>query len=317
MMINISDFMRANKPVSWLIEGVLQKRAFSMLFGDPGIGKSFTALDFTLCIATGRPWLGRAVARGPVVYIASEGTDGLRSRIAAWCAHHGISDMSEIPFHLILGEDVALNDPESLGEEFTDALADVNPVLTIIDTMTGCAPGLDQNSGKEMAAFARACEWIMTVTTGSVLVIHHSGHKDKSRSKGAVDLLGAVDMAAGLSSVARTGGMVLRCQKSRNGKPFDDIHVSLQDVGPSAILVETSAPTGGEKNALTRGDKIFRKCIGAAPISEADARAAFDEEYGGSAGARRNAWSRARDKAVSADLIEYDPATGLISPCAQ
>ena len=64
---------------------------FVAVMGPSGVGKSFVALDYALCIATGRPYLGRYESlRGAVLYIAGEGVSGLRNRVKAWLAHHEI-----------------------------------------------------------------------------------------------------------------------------------------------------------------------------------------------------------------------------------
>ena len=43
-------------------------------------GKSFLALAWALCIASGKRWLDREVETGPVVYVAAEGVSGVWTR---------------------------------------------------------------------------------------------------------------------------------------------------------------------------------------------------------------------------------------------
>ena len=54
------------------------------LFGKPGVGKSFLALDLAMSAAAGVPWLGKTTKQGDVVYICAEGTTGLKHRVRAW-----------------------------------------------------------------------------------------------------------------------------------------------------------------------------------------------------------------------------------------
>jgi RecA-family ATPase len=56
----------------------------AVLYGSPGIGKLFLALDWANHIAVGREGLGRRVKRGDVFYVYAEGAGGLRSRENAW-----------------------------------------------------------------------------------------------------------------------------------------------------------------------------------------------------------------------------------------
>ena len=41
----------------------------AILYGPPGAGKSFVALDFALSVASGRAWHGHEVRQGPVLYV--------------------------------------------------------------------------------------------------------------------------------------------------------------------------------------------------------------------------------------------------------
>ena len=308
----LDEFMRRDRSFKWLVEGVIAEGELTMLFSESGFGKTFLALAMALSIATGQPWLDRTVSQGPVVYLPSEGFDGFQARIRAWSAHRGISSAG-VPFHIGAYE-FPLNDPEVFAE-LDDDIGQIRPKpkLIVIDTLTGLTSGIDQNSASDMAAFAETCKMLKLITGAAVLVVHHSGHKDKGRSKGAVDLWAACDRVLGLSRTGRDGALSIKCAKSRNGAPFDDIHVHLQTYEPAAVLVEAEQPVKNETTILTLGDRVFREAVGDKPIDEAKAKAAFNDKYGKSPGANRNAWARAFEKAINAGLIEMG-ADRLISP---
>ncbi|CAN2981135.1 hypothetical protein METHPM2_720002 [Pseudomonas sp. PM2] len=40
-------------PIVWLVHDYLEQSALAVLFGPPGKGKSFLALDLACCVATG------------------------------------------------------------------------------------------------------------------------------------------------------------------------------------------------------------------------------------------------------------------------
>ena len=42
----------------WLVKNVLPSHGLNLLYGPPGCGKSFIALDIAMCLASGRAWLG-------------------------------------------------------------------------------------------------------------------------------------------------------------------------------------------------------------------------------------------------------------------
>jgi hypothetical protein len=66
----------------WLIEGMVEVGAQGVIYGPSGHGKSFVALDWALCVATGKPWSGRPTKKGPAVYVVAEGGRGIKKRIA-------------------------------------------------------------------------------------------------------------------------------------------------------------------------------------------------------------------------------------------
>src|SRR5437016_3780364 len=58
---------------AWLIEHILPQNALGCVYGAPGAGKTFLALDWALAVATGRPWDAHATRPGAVLYVAAEG----------------------------------------------------------------------------------------------------------------------------------------------------------------------------------------------------------------------------------------------------
>ena len=67
-----------------LVDGILYQDSLAWLYGKPGSGKSFLALDWAGCVAAGLPWGERATAHGPVLYLVAEGSGGIRRRVRAW-----------------------------------------------------------------------------------------------------------------------------------------------------------------------------------------------------------------------------------------
>jgi hypothetical protein len=188
-----------NRPpaVDWLIRGYLERDTTTQLFGDPGSGKSFIALDMALSIATGQDWRGHATNSRPVFYIAGEGLRGLERRKEAWFRHHGI-EARDAPFWFSDGA-IALSDPSQLAIAIADidaviAVAAVGPPsLIVIDTLARNFGNGDENSTKDMSAFVAALDSLRQRYRCCILLVHHSGHNDKSRARGAIALLGSLD----------------------------------------------------------------------------------------------------------------------------
>jgi hypothetical protein len=184
------------RPPEYLIDGLIETETLGLLFGDPGCGKSFVGADIGLSVATGTTFHGRKVKQGAVFLIAGEGHNGLTRRFAAWAKDRGVSIASAPLF--MSNRPAQFLDRESAREvtEAVHALAAQHgpPALIEIDTLArNYGPG-DENSTSDMGAFIAAVDDLKAQFPGcTVLIVHHSGHGDKQRARGAMALKGALD----------------------------------------------------------------------------------------------------------------------------
>lgn len=216
--VAVGDRLRAGlKPVQWLVRNYVEADSLALLFGDPGCGKSFAAIDLACCIATGTPWHGNKTTPGAVFYIAGEGQNGLLRRFKAWSQHNGIP-LDDAP--LYVGHRPAqLVDASAAAAVMTavkqlQAEATQKPALIVVDTLARNFGG-DENSQEDMGAFIanldgflrKSGEWDATV-----LIVHHSGHADKSRGRGSSALKGAMDAEY---SLAKDDAGVVRMEATK------------------------------------------------------------------------------------------------------
>ena len=61
----------------------------TIIYGEPGAGKSFIALDMALRIALGWDWHGVRTKQVGVLYIAGEGVRGIGKRVDGWALNYG------------------------------------------------------------------------------------------------------------------------------------------------------------------------------------------------------------------------------------
>ncbi len=178
----------------WLIKGILTKGERSMLAGASQSGKSFLALDMDLAIARGVPYWGRQTIRGGVIYQAGEGGMGLKKRIRAYRAHHGLDPAEKLPFVLMPGVLDLHSSDEGL-DAFIDeckrwndtfgALFDLPLVLIDIDTLSAATPGADENGSADMSRVLARCNRISEATKAHVRLTHHmnaSGSKPRGHT---------------------------------------------------------------------------------------------------------------------------------------
>lgn len=217
---------------SWLIEGILPTDCIGAVYGLPGTAKSFLALDWAMCIATGKEWLGRSVKTGPVVYVAAEGARGYTVRVAAWKTNRAIDDKAGVHF---IREPVQLANKKDI-DRLIDSMnfEKIEPVLIVFDTLARCFDG-DDNSAKDMSLLVTSASRLKMATGATVLLVHHS-RKDDTSYRGSGALHGAVEMMA---HVTKSDGLVnINCPKMKDSIQFETIRMRLAPFDDSAILVD-------------------------------------------------------------------------------
>jgi len=221
-LVPIGELIVDLQPTEWLVRPFLEANSFSILFGEPGSCKSFLAIAWGLCIATGTPWLGHEVKQGPVIAIIGEGHNGFGKRAAAWSKAMNIN-IERAPFFVSTAP-AALTEVESaieVGKKINE-LASIHgkPELILIDTLArNFGPG-DENSTLDMNQFIANLD-LLIGRDFTRLLIHHTGHGDKSRARGSSALKGAADAEYKL---ARQGELVsLSCEKMKDSEKFDSV----------------------------------------------------------------------------------------------
>jgi hypothetical protein len=181
--------------VTWLITGVIELGAFFMVFGDSGTLKTFFAIAIAACIATGRDFYGHSVRQGAVFYIAAEGKAGLVRRFTTWAQFYGV-DISNAPlYHIVNGTVDLLNAAELLHEALESAIAGeiAMPLLVVIDTWSRALTGDDSDTKSASIGLAELDKIRAKFPGLAIIIIHHTGHKEKTRARGASLIHAAVD----------------------------------------------------------------------------------------------------------------------------
>ncbi|MBN2583967.1 MAG: AAA family ATPase [Planctomycetes bacterium] len=252
------------RPPDWLLRGVLERDTLALLFGDPAGGKSFLGIDWACRVATGTPWRGHSVRAGPVVYVAGEGRQGFGRRVRAWQEFNGVS-MDGVP--LFIAPALALPDAAQLLElvqSVEAASLAKEPVLVVIDTLARCFGGGDENSTQDMSRFVSACDAIRQRWGCTVLVVHHTGHADKTRARGAIALKAALDAEYRLSN---NGGLLLTATKMKEAEMPPPLAMKLATVELPGLVDEYGNPVTSAAIEVLDADTgaIVSKVVAAKP----------------------------------------------------
>ncbi|WP_159975846.1 MULTISPECIES: helicase RepA family protein [unclassified Novosphingobium] len=227
-LLNLTE-LEALPPPKWLVHEVISEDGLTTIYGDPGTGKSFIALDMGLRIALGHDWHGAPTKRVGVLYIAGEGARGIGKRVAGWRMKHG-ADWDDAPF-MLLPVAVQFMEPSeraklirTIDEAKRRAGFDIG--LVVIDTISRAIAGQDENGQDTMSAFVKACDEVRAHCGGAVLGVHHSG-KDKDRGmRGSTVLLGACDATMRLTKDGER--ITLKCEKQKDAEEFQPVYLRLE-----------------------------------------------------------------------------------------
>lgn len=220
--------------IDWVVDGYLEADALSLIFGEPGKGKSFVAIDIALCVATGTPWHGQKVKQGAVIYIAGEGHSGFARRARAWSIAKGV-DLTGVPFFKSQ-RSCQLFDVAS-AHEVADAVreiceeAGVAPALIVVDTVARNMGG-DENSTPDMARFVEHLDALLrSPYKANVLLVHHSGKASPGQARGSTVLRGALDQEYMVDMDVGTKMVTLANRKMKDGEVPPEKRFSIKQVG--------------------------------------------------------------------------------------
>jgi hypothetical protein len=210
-----------------IIQGVVCRAELIGLVAPRSSGKSAVALDMTLHIASGRPWNGREVAQGAVLYVAAENAPGYRKRLHAWGVAHG-EDVSALPFRLVRAP-MKLDggvDAERLRDTVhaeTQRLG-VPVVWVVVDTVRRTLGG-KENESDDFQRYVDACDLIRNETGAVVMLVHHTGNGGEKRGRGSSVWGDALAPILGLKATGTNFQRNLRlsCEDDDGGKAPKDL----------------------------------------------------------------------------------------------
>ncbi|ENB2643131.1 AAA family ATPase [Escherichia coli] len=179
---------------SYVIKGLIPAESLCSTYGASGSYKSFLAISWSCHVATGMAWGGRRVSKGAVIYIAGEGSMGVKRRVKAWEITYG----KEVTDLCIVNAPVFPASPDYVEQVIRTAglvksRTGENVRLIVIDTLARCFGGNDENDSRDMGAFIQGCDAIKQATGATVLVVHHSGKDETKGARGSSAFRAALD----------------------------------------------------------------------------------------------------------------------------
>lgn len=220
---SVQDCFSCIQTPDWIVHRLIERSTLGQIYSDWNVGKSALAVDIACHVATGKPFYKRAVEKGPVLYIASEGSRGLARRFYGWQLNLGIT----LPSSIYLTR-ITMRLPDSKNEQLLQkAIKTIEvshgqpPVLVIIDTLAQTMIG-EQNSTSDVDRFTSCLRELFEKS--AIMLLHHVGHSEKNRSRGASSLPAACDWEFRLEEEKNNGSdeEVIKYIRLKNTKQRDE-----------------------------------------------------------------------------------------------
>lgn len=240
-LISADEFSTQPAPLKWLVKNWIPATGLVMVHGPSGGGKTFIVLEWALSIAAGlETTMGHVTKPGTVVYLAGEGHQGLRGRIAAWKQARGIKSLDMY----LSKSGCDLNTPDGY-QKAVDSIRALPkpPSIIIVDTLHRFLSG-DENSAQDAKTMLDACAGLTEEFGCVVELVHHTGVSDMAqhRARGSSAWRGALDVE--ISIVPGTDGNPIEIiqRKNKDAEQAPDMFCRLDSVAINGWYDEEGEP---------------------------------------------------------------------------
>lgn len=203
----------------YILKHFLPAQSLCSIYGPSGSYKSFLAVSWACHIAAGKPWAGKKVTPGAVLYVVGEGGVGVPRRIRAWEQVHGKQAEN---LWLVNRPVFPVRESEVTEVLFAarqiEAECGVPVRMVVIDTLARCFGGNDENDARDMGAFIEGCDVIKQKTGATVLVVHHSGKDEAKGARGSSSFRAALDTEFNVKREGDGKALILTCTKMKDAE---------------------------------------------------------------------------------------------------
>ncbi len=216
-------------PVEWCIQDIWTEGSRGFIFGSPGAGKTWIALDAAISFATGVPLFGQFEVPHPrpALIVEEESSQGnLQRRFHALMTGHGFLPNELTGLYYLVRAFLKISHPGTV-YELINIIKDKGIKFVVFDSFRRFHDG-DENSSKELIPVLEGFGRIQEDTGAAVVLIHHLNKPNQEkrnlfdRLRGSSDLWAWRDVLWGIEAEegetdAKT---MLQLRDAESPKPF-------------------------------------------------------------------------------------------------
>lgn len=167
--------------LEWLIENIWVDKSRGLIAGNPGVGKTWLALEMLLAVATGTPCLGKYPSKqGAVLLVEEEASEfNLARRLHCMARARSIPKESLDNFYHLTRQFTKI--PQDTGELF-HLIAGLDIKLIVFDSLRRFHDK-DENSSSDMQEVLDSFARLNIMTEASIVLIHHLSKSNEKSNK--------------------------------------------------------------------------------------------------------------------------------------
>ena len=180
-------------PMRYQLQDLLIKQGSLLIFGAPGVMKSWLSLQLGFCLATGQPFVSIPVEQARTLIINFEiASHGYHWRVIDMGGNYEVQPQYfyELTEHMLFIEDDA--NLEYLAEK----MRPVAPEVIILDCMS-CFFGGDENNGEQVGKLWYNMRRLAQEYEASIVLVHHDNKNmfasGLASARGSTRIIGYVD----------------------------------------------------------------------------------------------------------------------------
>jgi hypothetical protein len=233
-------------PTKWLVKNLLVEDGVSVWFGDPGVKKTYSLLDLSVCVALGNPWLGFDTTQCPVLIIDEENGDRrLKRRLHNVMIGHDAGPDIPIAFTTMQGFCPSRAcDFEALQVAIKEAGAKLIIIDSLVDVL---AKGANENSANELHDSLSPLAMIAKTLHVHIALIDHANRQGAFRGSG--DKKGFCELMVIMTSPKGSTRITFDIDKARDIDDSLKFSASIHFAGPGSEGTYLS-PSATEPKAI-------------------------------------------------------------------
>lgn len=182
-------------PVDWIVDGIAARGSISVVYGDPGVGKSYLALAFAGALGHGANVGGLQCGKSGAVLVDAENSeDELARRMYNIGSFNGQCGHYFEAFQIEKG--TSIEEAGNLGHLCYE-ITRMHAGLVILDSLSALWPFGDENDRVQVTELFKVLTEVAQVYGTAILILHHPRRDGEFRGTGAIKAMSDIFIEMG------------------------------------------------------------------------------------------------------------------------